>query len=519
MSMAILNRPKPKGARLGIGVFVTVVVTGALLLTPAKAQRRIIRRVEADYQRAIIEEGIGFEDILIGSPKCNKEFIKSRLGKPEKEKNTSLSYRNKYGLDFWFTRDDILAEIRLNSTFKGKLTSGISMFSKKQDVFNAYGEPASEKTVHNLNRRLENLVLYKKWRLFGRPKESKIFYRRKSVLFWFKGDDIHQIAIHQKEGQDSTRCEEEADEELKIEEKAKKEKSKNRAIKSIVESTDRGVRKTEDFNVRFPEGAKLVLQNANGSIRIRGGQTQQCRIKADTQIAMRDEQRARKLLKKVLVQVRPSDKMVWVEVDLAEELLGNQLIKTDFEITLPQKADLKLSTSNGSVDITGVTGEINCEIGNGTITAEEIVGSTRLGINYGEIRISKADFKKSLITANNGPVTCQDISGNIQVKVNSGEVEVRYAKTAPNVCNVSISVNNGKIDFTGPVDFSAMVEAKTMVGAIETDLPLTAEGVGRRKVSGKLGKGEGKLRLRTTIGPIKINDNIVERKNQSYGQG
>lgn len=307
--------------------------------------------------------------------------------------------------------------------------------------------------------------------------------------------------------------------ELESKEVVEKEKSRERTIESLVKSTFEEVSREDNFDVRFPEGAKLVLKNTNGSIRVYGQETDQCSIKADTRIALKDEERARKLLNRVLVQVRPSNEIVWVEVELAEELQGNQLIKVDFEITLPRKADLKLITGNGSVDIRGIKGDISCGIGNGIITAEEIAGSVQFSINFGEIMVRKADFDESLITANNGPVTCEDVSGNIELKVNSGDVKVRYAKTAPSVCNVNISANNGDINFTGPVDFSAMVEAKTMVGKIEMDLPLIVEHTDKSEVAGKLGKGEGKLVLRAIIGSIKINSNIIETVNQSGDSG
>ena len=518
MKLVILNRPVTKRAKLGILVFAASVLIVVLLLTPATARRRIIRKAETDYLHAIIEEGIGLEDIIIGDPNCTKKFVKSRLGEPEKEKDNQLNYGNKYGLDFSFTRDGILKEIKVNSNSKGELISGISMSSKKYDVFETYGVRASEKTVNNLNKRLEDLVLYKKWRFFGKPIESKIFYGREGLLFWFKGDDIFQIVVSQKKLREKSRTRDEKDRELKIEEKVtEKKEPRDRRLESIVESTGKGVTKEENFNVRFPAGAKLVLKNTNGSIKIHSQETNKCEIKANTKIATRDEERGQRLLKRVSIDVRPSEKIVWVEVQLAEDLQGSQLIKVDFEITLPKKADLKLTTGNGSVDLKGITGDIRCDIGNGIITAGEIPGSTRLSINFGEIWVAKADFKKSLITANNGPVTCEEISGNFHVKVNSGDVKVRYAETAPSICNVSISTNNGDIDITGPVDFSAMVEAKTMVGAIETDLPLTVKRTGGNKASGKIGKGEGKLRLRTTIGSIKINNNITETVNQSSG--
>jgi len=145
-----------------------------------------------------VEEGIGFDDIIVGDGNCTIEFIKSRLGQPDEEledKQTNgywLNYIKKYGLDFWFNRHKVLYEIRLDKGFKGKLTSGISLASKRQDVFATYGKPISEEFTDNLPKCYGNQILFK---LKG-AKNSKIYYEQKGLLFWFDGDSVTQIVIH-----------------------------------------------------------------------------------------------------------------------------------------------------------------------------------------------------------------------------------------------------------------------------------------------------------------------------------
>jgi hypothetical protein len=161
---------------------------------------------KVDYSSVVVTEGVGFDDIIVGDFNCTGQFIKSRLGQPNdevKDEKTGwwLNYTKTCGLDFWLNlKENILLEIRLNEGFKGKLTSGISLSSTKQDVFNTYGRPLEEKTVTDLTKHFDNQVLYqiKSKGLFRKVTNSKIFYRRHGLLFWFEGDKILQIVIHRK---------------------------------------------------------------------------------------------------------------------------------------------------------------------------------------------------------------------------------------------------------------------------------------------------------------------------------
>ncbi len=159
-------------------------------------------------RNVIVDEGVGFNGFLVGDANCTGEFIKSTLGEPDGENKDEkegwwLDYRKKYGLDFWLNlQKDTLREIRLNKGFKGKLSSGISMSSTKQDVFDTYGKPIREEVVENLHQRYDNQVLLfrepawvYRWR---KPNIAKIHYNEKGLLFWFDGDTINQIVISRR---------------------------------------------------------------------------------------------------------------------------------------------------------------------------------------------------------------------------------------------------------------------------------------------------------------------------------
>jgi DUF4097 and DUF4098 domain-containing protein YvlB len=135
---------------------------------------------------------------------------------------------------------------------------------------------------------------------------------------------------------------------------------------------------------------------------------------------------------------------------------------------LPNQAGLELTTHNGAVSITNITGQVDT-------------------------------------TTHNGRVTAESVSGMMKLQTHNGSVEAAYSKSAAPVCDVSIVTHNGGIDFTAPPNLSAAVEVSTHNGTIDSDLSITAIGeVSKRQLRGTVGGGQGKLHLETHNGSIKI---------------
>lgn len=196
----MLNQPIPKTAKLGILGLIALLIFAAVLLPMAKAKEK--PQTETSYSSVTVTEGVGFDDIFVGDANCTGQFIKSKLGEPDEEvkneKDWWLDYGKMYGLDFWVNpKENVLIEIRLNKGFKGKLTSGISMSSTKQDVFAAYGQPIREEVAEDFNKRFDNQVLlFRKPFWLRKPRIAKIYYDEQGLLFWFDGDTLNQIVVY-----------------------------------------------------------------------------------------------------------------------------------------------------------------------------------------------------------------------------------------------------------------------------------------------------------------------------------
>jgi hypothetical protein len=197
------------------------------------------------------------------------------------------------------------------------------------------------------------------------------------------------------------------------------------------------------------------------------------------------EDLAKELAERTNVTLERSGNKLIAKID-EPTLTTNQSVSVSLVAKVPNQTDLKLGTHNGVVVIANITGRVNAATHNGEVTTEKISGTT-------------------VIETHNGSVICKEISGDAQLKTHNGSIKASYSEAGPSVCDISIVAYNGSINFAAPADFSAQVDASTHNGAVNTDLAITVKGkVSKRKLTGTIGTGQGKLHLETRNGSIRI---------------
>ena len=204
-----------------------------------------------------------------------------------------------------------------------------------------------------------------------------------------------------------------------------------------------------------------------------------------------------------------------------------------------------LRSSSGSITATNLKGEAKLVTSYGAITCDTFTGtSLDLKTDSGKIAISNASFRNCLANTSYGSVACDHLKGDtIKLRSNSGSLNLT-AIDAPSV-DVSTSYGNvkaqeittatllassgsgsinivctpatptdltaeakssyGGIDFTAPPGFAGQVDLRTDYGSIRTALPVTVSGdITKTKITGKIGEGNGLLRLQTGSGSISL---------------
>jgi DUF4097 and DUF4098 domain-containing protein YvlB len=208
---------------------------------------------------------------------------------------------------------------------------------------------------------------------------------------------------------------------------------------------DDGPRDTEtvDRTLPMPAGGTLRLKTFSGRVKITGGSGDQVVIHAIRR-ASRDR------LNDIKLEITQSGSTV--EVDANHRLVerrNDNVVETDFEITVPSKTRLDIKTFSADVTVMGVSASQNID-----------------GFSS-DIAVESSEWADGT---------------TIDVNTFSGDVRLRLPQSA-----------RGNIDFNS---FS---------GTFESDLPVTLNTSSRRNFRGALnGGGPGDLRLKTFSGDVFI---------------
>jgi hypothetical protein len=220
-------------------------------------------------------------------------------------------------------------------------------------------------------------------------------------------------------------------------------------------------------------GRKITLRSINGRIEVepasgrtvevvatkrwrRGGDASHVRIEA-TRTSGGD----------VLVCARWTPETVCNETSYSVNLRNDRNeVSVDFSIRLPAGAHASLNVTNGEIEVTGASGNIEARTTNGSITAESTAGT-------------------------------------VEASTTNGSLEIRMAKLPER--GASYRTTNGAITLVLPEGLDADFSARTTNGHVQSDFEITMSGtLSRQMLQGRIGRGGPRLEASTTNGMIRL---------------
>jgi len=227
------------------------------------------------------------------------------------------------------------------------------------------------------------------------------------------------------------------------------------------------------FDVR--PGATFALDNVNGHVNVTSWDQPRVRVHAVKTVSRADDPKG--ALNALQVQITPRDGGISVHtvypnhgsVGFLDFLTGNWSdAKVEYDVTVPRSMSLELETTNGAIEVNGVSGMLKVETTNGHIRLDRCAGNVDA-------------------STTNGRVTAELLSVD---------------RTRSN----RLTTTNGKIVLTVPSSLSAQIDASTTNGSIDSEIAVATHSVGRHSLRGTINGGGAELRLRTTNGSIEIHN-------------
>ncbi|MDE0661142.1 MAG: DUF4097 family beta strand repeat-containing protein [Gammaproteobacteria bacterium] len=209
-----------------------------------------------------------------------------------------------------------------------------------------------------------------------------------------------------------------------------------------------------------------------------------------------------------------------------------------FQITVPRRFDLDLTTAGGKIGIADIHGEVAARTAGGSLEIGEVAGSVHGRTAGGSIRIDDATGAVDAGTSGGtirigrvgGPVHARTTGGSIHIDDAHGSVSARTtggsirlgevggtldAKTTGGSVRAtlvrqpegdsSLRTTGGSIDLALAEDIKLTVDARTTGGGVSSDLPASAPvSESKSALVTAVNGGGPKLTLRTTGGSIRL---------------
>lgn len=226
---------------------------------------------------------------------------------------------------------------------------------------------------------------------------------------------------------------------------------------------------TEEFHQTYalnPAGS-VELRNVNGDVRVTAWDRNE--VKVDAVKSAHTKER----LDEAQIVVEATGNRVFIKTQYPEHDLTfsddnvNNPASVEYTLMVPRGARLnRIELVNGSLEISGVAGEVHASCVNGRLTARDLAGDSKLS------------------------------------SVNSG-VEASFTRMPSRLALKSV---NGTVELTVPSDVNAEVTAKTVNGAIDNDFGLHVHH-GRyvgHDLRGQIGSGGPHIDLENVNGMIDL---------------
>jgi len=256
------------------------------------------------------------------------------------------------------------------------------------------------------------------------------------------------------------------------------------------------------------------------------------------------EKEAEEILNNFVIDFRHSGKDVTIEAEYDKERRSFwddifRRIKVRYIISVPEKYNVDLKTSGGSISVDDLEGEVLAKTsggslhfgdikgpvtGNtsgGSISLDGCVGNAEVKTSGGSIKIGQVDgnieartsggsihiesAKGSVVAkTSGGGIDVREVMGTIDASTSGGSVTAHLSKQPQ--ANCELSTSGGSINVYLADDIAVDVDAKTSGGRVITDFPVTVQGeLKKSAMIAKINGGGPQLYLRTSGGNIKLN--------------
>jgi len=254
-----------------------------------------------------------------------------------------------------------------------------------------------------------------------------------------------------------------------------------------------------DFHETFvpQKGDKLEVSNLNGNVEITSWNQKEVDVTAKIKSTNGKDE-----LEKVEIKIRQDDN--WqIRTEFPEK---NAKVSVSYQIRVPEGMKLvSIDTSNGSIDLQKVKGEMTVRTCNANVEIENLDGAADVFTSNGSISVNRVNGKLNLTTSN-GSIYVENAPNLNNCITSNGKISASIAEVHNDML---FSTSNARIELEIDPKIDADLSAQTSNANIDLrDIEVVTQSLSNNQFSGYIGKGGQKINVVTSNDKI-----VIQKKN------
>jgi DUF4097 and DUF4098 domain-containing protein YvlB len=280
---------------------------------------------------------------------------------------------------------------------------------------------------------------------------------------------------------------------------------------------------TKSFTVS--PGGELILDTDIGSVDIETAAGNSVEVQVVLTADTRDEDKAQEIFDRFQVDFAQDGDEISITGDLARNdgLFGfgnrsNNKLHVGFIITVPEKFNVDLATSAGSISIADLKGTVRAKTSGGSMTFEKIDGPVNARTSGGSISLRSCSGRADIMTSggsitlgkvtgdviahtSGGSISVDEVMGSIDASTSGGSIQAHITRQPEDDCRLVTSGGSVSVYIDPAMNFD--LDAQTSAGRVTSDFPIKVRGrISKSSLRAEINDGGPELFLRTSGGNI-----------------
>lgn len=234
------------------------------------------------------------------------------------------------------------------------------------------------------------------------------------------------------------------------------------------------------------DSQSIIIQVDHGEVIVLGSEDDL--VEVGGQVLYSDE---------VEYRVSSTEKQISIKANANRNNLPNMPLRV--EVRVPKEMQVRVETDSASTIVSNYQGDLEVASTSGNITIEEVIGGMTLRSNRGNIIVRKSSGIISVV-GNYGVLNVQNVHGETAISTIMGNVMFNGLIQAGDV--VRLETDHGPVSVKLDEDSDLSLQVSSTSGDVVCMLPDVSSST--RSCDGKIGAGDGTLKIRTVSGAVTL---------------